>query len=297
MSDSSSQEQDEKKEKKADQPAPEMKEADIEKTAKKSKSSLLLLSKASDFFNQYVISIVIILLIAVVVGFLFILQSNWMQAENNKTVDRLVEKKLEESLNEYLKSKEINDGEAGKDKISKMDKKSKSVNKKQPLETEEDKTKYIIEANRLYEQGDYKLASVFYEKGLEKNMPFLNKDFIVYRLGDSYLKTGKYKEALEVFRHLNNDFIDSPYQIKSRLKMGECCAGMGKYKQARETLYSVIALEGECTTKEDKSCVVESYFKIGDYYMEEAKRLQSASVNAGSATAKAVKGKERKHVQ
>ena len=35
-----------------------------------------------------------------------------------------------------------------------------------------DNSKYVIEANRLYEQGDYRDAADFYEKGLDKSMPF-----------------------------------------------------------------------------------------------------------------------------
>lgn len=249
------------------------------KPKKSSKTSLLL--------NQYVLSVMVIFLIIGAIGFFLFLQKDWIKVKSDKMVTKLVEKKLEESLDKYLDSNEkLKGGKRTKIKLS-GDTKGENVPGalQDQVETQEDRSEYIIEANRLYEQGDYKTAASLYEKGLDKSMPFLNEDFIVYRLGNCYFNSGDYKEALEVFRHLNNDYLHSEYQLKSRLKMGECYAGLGDYQQARKTLYSVIAQEGNCETEEDKSCVVDSYFKIGDYYLEEAKRLKNVSHATGTTTA------------
>lgn len=258
------------------------------------KSKKLL--KAGMLLNQYVLSAMVLFFIVGAISFFLFLQKDWIKVKGNKMVSRLVEKKLEESLDKYM---DLNDnlrgGKRAKAKLSDDIKGENSSGVQRGREeTQEDRTEYIIEANRLYEQGDYKTAASLYGKGLDKSMPFLNEDFIVYRLGDCYFQSGDYKEALEVFRHLNNDYLNSEYQLQSRLKMGECCAKLGDYKQARKTLYSVIAQEGDCKTEEDKSCVAESYFKIGDYYREESKRLKNASQMVGTITAGS--GKSNDHL-
>jgi tetratricopeptide (TPR) repeat protein len=258
------------------------------------KSKKLL--KAGMLLNQYVLSAMVLFFIVGAISFFLFLQKDWIKVKGNKMVSRLVEKKLEESLDKYM---DLNDnlrgGKRAKAKLSDDIKGENSSGVQRGREeTQEDRTEYIIEANRLYEQGDYKTAASLYGKGLDKSMPFLNEDFIVYRLGDCYFQSGDYKEALEVFRHLNNDYLNSEYQLQSRLKMGECCAKLGDYKQARKTHYSVIAQEGDCKTEEDKSCVAESYFKIGDYYREESKRLKNASQMVGTVTAGS--GKSNDHL-
>ena len=154
-----------------------------------------------------------------------------------------------------------------------------------------DNSKYVIEANRLYEQGKYRGAAAFYEKGLDKSMPFLNEDFVMYRLGDCYLMSESYEEAAKVFQTLNNDYINSPYYFKSRLKAGECYAGMGEFEKARKTLYSVVAQEGKCSSSDDKLVVVDAYFKIADYYMKEAQRLRKATVVGTSSAIRSLASK------
>ncbi|MBM4055533.1 MAG: tetratricopeptide repeat protein [Planctomycetes bacterium] len=268
-------------------PADEKKSKEPKSKSAKQKKSLL----AGIMLNQYVLSVMVILLIVGAIGFFLFLQKDWIKVKGNKMVSTLVEKKLEESLDKYMESnKKLQDGVNGSKTKKKLSGSAKGENvssdaMQESEDVEEDRTEYVIEANRLYEQGDYKTAASLYEKGLDKSMPFLNEDFIVYRLGDCYFNSGNYKAALEVFRHLNNDYLNSEYQLRSRLKMGECYAELGEYQQARKTLYTVIAHEGNCATEEDKSCVVDSYFKIGDYYLEEAKRLKNASRTIGTMTA------------
>ncbi len=147
-----------------------------------------------------------------------------------------------------------------------------------------DNAKYIIEADKLFEQGEYERAVPLYEKGMNKLMPFLNEENVTYRLGECYLRSEKYEEALKMFQTINSDYVNSPYQFKSRLKTGECYAGLGEFKKARKVLYTILAQEGKCRNDEDKSIVVDSYFKIADYYMQEAERLRKSSA-AGTVSA------------
>ncbi|MBE7444444.1 MAG: tetratricopeptide repeat protein [Planctomycetia bacterium] len=200
---------------------------------------------------------------------------------------------MEEKVIESIKKNMFSDNsvnniarENNKDKELKHDKNDTDVSdiKNGSQEIQIDNTKYVIEANRLYEQGCYESAAAFYEESLNKSMPFLNEDFVMYRLGDSYFLSERYDNALKVFQSLNSDYINSSYQFKSRLKTGECYARMGEFKKARKALYAVMAQEGKCCSNDDKLTVVDSYFKIADYYMEEAKRLREAGVCGTTAT-------------
>lgn len=257
------------------------------------------ISKIVLLLRQYGVSIAINLVILCAVCFLFLLQKDWIKS-GNKVIGRMVEEKVKETLKNINldgssagtagqnKMKIMEDGLLRqKDEVEKISLENK-INIEQP-----DNSKYIIEANRVYEQGDFEKAATLYEKGLDKSMPFLNEDFVVYRLGDCYLRSGKFEEALKVFQTLNNDYINTPYQFKSRLKMGECYAGMGQFKKARKTLYTIVAQEGKCSSDDDKSAVVDSYFKIADYYMEEAKKLHAA-VPVG--TSSSAQGLSLKHI-
>lgn len=248
-------------------------------------------SKIILLFRQYGISIAVNFVILGAVCFLFFLQKDWIKG-GNKVIGRMVEEKVKETLkNIDLDGSVVKTTGQNKMSTSEGDfSQQKSETEKIGLENkantgQPDNSKYIIEANRVYEQGNYEKAAALYEKGLDKSMPFLNEDFVVYRLGDCYLRSGKFEEALKVFQTLNNDYINTPYQFKSRLKMGECYAGMGEFKKARKTLYTIVAQEGKCYSEDDRSAVVDSYFKIADYYMEEAKKLHAAApVGTSSST-------------
>lgn len=200
----------------------------------------------------------------------------------NNDIGRIVEEKVMETIKKNLSSNEVLSGIAGKkktngDKLSEQRNDEEEQNARGKSGTiKVDNSKYIIEANRFYEQGNYEKAATFYEKGLDKSLPFVNEDFAVYRLGDCYLMSGKYEEALTVFQTLNSDYVNSPYQFKSRLKIGECYAAMGEFKKARKTLYTVVAQEGKCCSDDDRLTVVDSYFKIAEYYLQEAERLRNA---------------------
>src|SRR3990172_4792168 len=245
------------------------------------------ISKIVLLLRQYSVSIAINIVILVVVCLLFLYQIN-----QSKGVDKVVGYIDEEKIIENLKKKLDMDKDTNKtarqtqtkenDLVRQEKEASDSKNKSRPVKV--DNSKYVIEANRLYEHGDYKRAAAFYEKGLDKSMPFLNEDFVMYRLGDSYLMSERYEEAVKVFQTLNNDYINSPYHFKSRLKVGECYAGMGEFGKARKTLYTVVAQEGKCSSSDDKSVVVHTYFKIADYYMKESQRLRKATdVGTGSS--------------
>ena len=261
----------------------------VGKESKNKKFSLpkVNISKIVLLLRQHGVSIAMNLVILGVVCLLFFFQMKWNKA-GNKVVGHIDEEKVIENLIKNLDMDKGANKTAGQTQTKENDlvrqEKEISDSKNESRAVKVDNSKYVIEANRLYEQGDYRDAADFYEKGLDKSMPFLNEDFVMYRLGDSYLMSERYEEAAKVFQTLNNDYINSPYYFKSRLKTGECYAAMGEFEKARKTLYSVVAQEGKCSSSDDKLVVIDAYFKIADYYMKEAQRLRKAAVvGTGSA--------------
>lgn len=262
---------------------------------KKSSKSGLNISQSILLFRQYGLAIAVNFVILGVVCFLFLLQRNWIKL-GNEDIGRIVEEKVMESIKKSMFSdNNMNNiaSENNRNKDLKHDKNDTDVSdiKNGSLEIHKDNTKYVIEANRLYEQGCYESAAAFYEESLNKSMPFLNEDFVMYRLGDCFFLSERYDDALKVFQSLNSDYINSSYQFKSRLKIGECYAKMGEFKKARKALYAVMAQEGKCCSDDDKLTVVDSYFKIADYYMEEAKLLREAGVCGTTGTVRSFASK------
>ena len=269
---------------------------DVRKGSESKKFSLPIvnISKIVSFVRQNGVSIAMNLVILGVVCLILFLQMNRIKG-GDKTAGYIEEEKVIE----YLKNNLDLDKDTNKTVKQKQTKENNLVKQEKEIPGSKnesgavkvDNSKYVIEANRLYEQGDYRGASAFYEKGLDKSMPFLNEDFVIYRLGDCYLMSESYEEAAKVFQTLNNDYINSPYYFKSRLKAGECYAGMGEFEKARKTLYSVVAQEGKCSSSDDKLVVVDAYFKIADYYMKEAQRLRKATVVGTSSAVRSLASK------
>lgn len=245
-------------------------------------------SRIALVLRRYGLSIAINVFILGIVCFLFLMQRYWMN-HGNKDIGRIVEEKVIETIKENISSENTTINASGENErvgCSTNNKKDTdtltSVNSLNEVHV--DSSKYIIEANRCYEQGHYENAAVFYEEGLNNSMTFLNEDFIMYRLGDCYLLSKRYEDALKVFHALTSDYIKSPYQFKSRLKMGECYARIGEFKKARKSLYTILAQEGKCSSEDEKLMVADSYFKIADYYMEEAKRFLQINTVGTSST-------------
>lgn len=256
---------------------------DIDKKPKNKKNTILGfdIARIALVFRQYGISIAINFFILGIVCLLFLMQKNWMN-RGNKDIGNIIEEKVIETIkkNVSLDNAMINISEENKgDKrfiYNKNDMNSLAF-RNGLNEIHMDSSKYVIEANRFYEQGYYKNAAAFYEEGLNKSMHSSNEDFIMYRLGDCYLLSERYEDALKVFHSLTSDYVNSPYQFKSRLKIGECYAQMGEFNKARKSLYTIMAQEGKGSSEDDKAIIADSYFKIADYYMEEAKRLHKIS--------------------
>ncbi len=241
--------------------------------------------KRRSVFRRLGIVAVALFLLLGVAGALLFFQWQWFQA-GTQVIVKVLDEKMRENIKKSL-DESINKSAARETFVDDDSPTNKHADKGAPKSREEvasvDNSKFIIEANRIYEQGNYEKAATLYGKGMDKSMPFRNEDFVVYRLGDCRLRTGKYEEALKTFQSLNSEYVNSPCRFKSLLKTSECYAAMGELKKARKTLYAIVAQEGKCTDEEDKSIVVDAYFKIADYYMEEGKQLRLKNAE-GAAT-------------
>ncbi len=242
------------------------------------------IKRRSVFRRLGVVAVALFLLLGIA-GALLFFQWHWFQAGTQvlvKMLDEKMRETIKKSLDETINKSAVNETPGDDDAPT-----NKHADKSAPKSREEaapvDTAKFIIEANRIYEQGNYGKAATLYGKGMDKSTSFKNEDFVVYRLGDCCFRTGKYEEALKTFQSLNSEYVNSPFRFKSLLKTGECYAAMGDLKKARKTLYSIVAQEGNCTEEEDKSIVADAYFKIADYYMEEGKQLRMKNAE-GAAT-------------
>ena len=268
----------------------------IGKESKNKKFSLpsVDISKIVLLLRRHGVTVAMNLVILGMVCLLFFFQMN-RSKDGNKVLGHIDEEKVIENLIKNLDKDKDTNKTARQTQTKENDlvrqEKEVSGSKNESRAVKGDNSKYVIEANRLYEQGDYRDAADFYEKGLDKSMPFLNEDFVMYRMGDCYLMSGRYEEAAKVFQTLNNDYINSPYYFKSRLKVGESYAGMGEFGKARKTLYTVVAQEGKCSSNDDKSVVVDAYFKIADYYMKEAQQLRKATAVGTSSANRSLASK------
>ena len=238
--------------------------------------------KRRSVFRRVGVVVIAIFLLLGIAGALLFFQWHWFQAGTHvivKILDEKMRENIKKSLDESISKSAVKetpvDGDTPDNKHA-GDGAPKSREEAAPVDT----SKYIIEANRVYEQGNYGKAATLYGKGMDKSASYKNEDFVVYRLGDCRFRTGKYEEALKTFQSLNSEYVNSPFRFKSLLKTGECYAAMGDLKKARKTLYTIIAQEGNCTEAEDKSIVADAYFKIADYYMEEGKQLRKKNADS-----------------
>jgi tetratricopeptide (TPR) repeat protein len=126
-------------------------------------------------------------------------------------------------------------------------------------------------ADMYFEYGQYEKAAAIYEELTDESSASEWSDKVFNRLAECYYNLGDVEGALEVYRKVCNNFLNSPYSLNARLKMGECLILMGNFEEARRVLYILVGQEAKYKEAEDKSKVIEAYYKIADSYVEQAK--------------------------
>ncbi len=126
-------------------------------------------------------------------------------------------------------------------------------------------------ADMYFEYGQYEKAAAIYEELTDESSASEWSDKVFNRLAECYYNLGDVEGALEVYRKVCNNFLNSPYSLNAQLRMGECLILMGNFEEARRVLYILVGQEAKYKKDEDKSKVIEAYYKIADSYVEQAK--------------------------
>ncbi len=131
--------------------------------------------------------------------------------------------------------------------------------------------KKIKGADMYFEYGQYEKAVAIYEELTDESSASEWSDKVFNRLAECYYNLGDVEGALEAYRKVCNSFLNSPYSLNAQLRMGECLILMGNFEEARRVLYILVGQEAKYKEAEDKSKVIEAYYKIADSYVEQAK--------------------------
>ncbi len=126
-------------------------------------------------------------------------------------------------------------------------------------------------ADMYFEYGQYEKAAAIYEELTDESSASEWSDKVFNRLAECYYNLGDVEGALEAYRKVCNSFLNSPYSLNAQLRMGECLILMGNFEEARRVLYILVGQEAKYKEAEDKSKVIEAYYKIADSYVEQAK--------------------------
>jgi tetratricopeptide (TPR) repeat protein len=129
----------------------------------------------------------------------------------------------------------------------------------------------IDKANELYELKEYEQALTEYIKVADQSTSSTDEDLVQYRIGECYQELGRFDEALDAYRNIVTGSFHDPYQVKIRLREGECLVAKGDYLKARKLLFTLMAQEARFSD-EDKDFIIEAYYKIAESYMKEALR-------------------------
>ena len=203
------------------------------------------------------INLVILLLIVV----LILLQQNWINKE------KIAIKGIVKSKNLQGAGKIIGD--------TKKDDEFQNHHSPKQLHLKDDSLlaikKKIKEADMYFEFEQYEKAEGIYHELANAKIFFEEGDKVGNNLAECYLRTGNYEIALETYRNVLNDFLDTPYRLNAQLGIGNCLIQMGDFGEARRVLYLLVGQEAKYNKEEDKAKVIEAYYKIAESYIEQAK--------------------------
>lgn len=208
-------------------------------------------------------------ILVLVLGLMFV-QFNWISKEKRA---------LKSMINKH--NEERNVEKIGVQKISKKLVKKPVIKKNESavsneLSQEKKITKSNIEnsikkADMYFDYDQYEKAKVEYKRVINSKIPIDESDRIFSRLAECYYKLEKYGKAIELYRKVSNDYLNSPYRLSAQLGLGECLILTGDYDEARRVLYEIAGQESKYTEEQDKNMVIEAHFKIAESYIEQAK--------------------------
>jgi tetratricopeptide (TPR) repeat protein len=236
--------------------------------------------------GRYKVFISMSIAILVLILVLTVIQQSWIKKEKNA-----INSIINNSGNEIKHVKAEPLKESKKLLAKNVKKESKNVNVKEERKNFKKENKSSLSASALrarkkaifniekkmkgadmyFEYGQYEKAVAIYEELTDESSASEWSDKVFNRLAECYYNLGDLEGALEAYRKVCNNFLNSPYSLNAQLKMGECLILMGNFEEARRVLYTLVGQEVKYKKAEDKSKVIEAYYKIADSYVEQAK--------------------------
>lgn len=236
--------------------------------------------------GRYKVFISMSIAILVLILVLTVIQQSWIKKEKNA-----INSIINNSGNEIKHVKDEPLKESKKLLAKNVKKESKNVNVKEERKNFKKENKSSLSASALrarkkaifniekkmkgadmyFEYGQYEKAVAIYEELTDESSASEWSDKVFNRLAECYYNLGDLEGALEAYRKVCNNFLNSPYSLNAQLKMGECLILMGNFEEARRVLYTLVGQEVKYKKAEDKSKVIEAYYKIADSYVEQAK--------------------------
>ena len=117
-------------------------------------------------------------------------------------------------------------------------------------------------AEHYFQKGEYYRAIGEYERFLYF-FPLSNKvELARYKIGLSFLKGEQYKEAIQAFNALIEDYKNTEYALKSYLKISKAYVLLKRYDMALTSIKNLI------TIAPDKEIRDEAYYQGGWVYLE-----------------------------
>ena len=219
--------------------------------------------------GRYKVFISISIAILVLVLMLIVIQQSWIKKEKN-AIKSVINNRSEI---EHVKSSPLKESRKLLVKNAKKEKKvsasanSLLVRKRTAPEIE----KKIKEADMYFEYELYEKAAVIYRKLANASSTSEWSDKVFSRLAECYYNQKEFEKALDIYRKVCNNYLNSPYKLNAQLRIGECLIIIGDFDEARRVLYALVGQEAKCKKAEDKSKIIEAYYKIADSYVEQAK--------------------------
>jgi tetratricopeptide (TPR) repeat protein len=208
-------------------------------------------------------------ILALVLGLMFV-QYNWISSEkkvlktmiDKQKVERKAEKMAQQHPSKKLAKKIVND------------KKQTNIPNEFTQEkrvTKSNITDRIKNADMYFDYDQYTNATVAYGSVINSKIAIDESDRVFSRLAESYYKIGEYTKAIELYKKVSNDYLNSPYRLSAQLGLGECLVLTGEYDEARRVLYEIAGQEARYTEEHEKEMVIEAHFKIAESYIKQAK--------------------------
>ena len=208
-------------------------------------------------------------ILALVLGLMFV-QYNWISSEK-KDIKTMINKQKEERKVEAmalqhsakkLAKKKVT--EKKQTKISNQFTQGKRITKSNIADS-------IKNADMYFDYDQYANAAVAYRSVVDSKIAIDESDRVFSRLAESYYKTGEYIKAIELYKRVSNDYLNSPYRLSAQLGLGECLVLTGEFDEARRVLYEIAGQEARYTGEHEKEMVIEAHFKIAESYIKQAK--------------------------